>query len=114
MIKKFEIKSHDGPGRIGKIDDELSPKLFFKDEIKIDPTQGSAHNIDREIAEFNVKETLSSINKKRNCYGLLGIYERVKSLGGRIEIKSSMGEGTTYKIKLPVNRKVKKDNYEKY
>ena len=58
MIKKFEIKSHDGPGRIGKIDDELSPKLFFKDEIKIAPTQGSAHNIDREIAEFNVKETL--------------------------------------------------------
>ena len=58
MIKKFEIKSHDGPGRIGKIDDELSPKLFFKDEIKIASTQGSAHNIDREIAEFNVKETL--------------------------------------------------------
>ena len=58
MIKKFEIKSHDGPGRIGKIDDELTPRLFFKNQLKIAPNQGSAHNIDREIAEFNVKETL--------------------------------------------------------
>ena len=32
MIKKFEIKSHDGPGRICKIDGELTPKLFFKDD----------------------------------------------------------------------------------
>ena len=58
MIKKFEIKSHDGPGRIGKIEDELTPKIFFKDELKIAPNEGSAHNVDREIAEFNVKETL--------------------------------------------------------
>ncbi|WP_235829614.1 sensor histidine kinase [Clostridium nigeriense] len=58
---------------------------------------------------FNVKETLINTKKKGNCYGLLGIYERVKSLGGRIDIKSSLGEGTTYKIKLPIDRKVKKD-----
>lgn len=58
MIKKFEIKSHDGPGRIGKLDGELTPKIFFKDELKIAPSEGSAHNIDREIAEFNVSETL--------------------------------------------------------
>lgn len=58
MIKKFEIKSHDGPGRIGKIDGEITPKIFFRDELKIAPNEGSAHNIDREIAEFNVKETL--------------------------------------------------------
>ncbi|WP_407412836.1 archaeosine tRNA-ribosyltransferase [Methanobrevibacter sp.] len=58
MIKKFEIKSHDGPGRIGKIDGELTPKIFFKEELKIAPSEGSAHNVDREIAEFNVKETL--------------------------------------------------------
>ena len=30
MIKKFEIKSHDGPGRIGKIDGEPTPRIFFK------------------------------------------------------------------------------------
>ncbi len=58
MIKKFEIKSHDGPGRIGKLDGELTPKLFYKNDLKIAPNEGSAYNIDREIAEFNVKETL--------------------------------------------------------
>lgn len=58
MIKKFEIKSHDGPGRVGKIDGELTPKLFCKKDLKIAPSEGSAYNIDREIAEFNVKETL--------------------------------------------------------
>ena len=34
MIKKFEIKSHDGPGRVGKIDGELTPKLFYKKRFK--------------------------------------------------------------------------------
>lgn len=58
MIKKFEIKSHDGPGRIGKVDGELTPKIFYRNEMKIAPNEGSAYNIDREIAEFNVKETL--------------------------------------------------------
>ena len=58
MIKKFEIKSHDGPGRIGKVDDKLTPRLFSRDELKIAPSEGSAYNIDREIAEFNVRETI--------------------------------------------------------
>ena len=58
MIKKFEIKSHDGPGRIGKLDENLTPKIFYKNQMKIAPNQGSSYNIDREIAEFNVKETL--------------------------------------------------------
>ena len=58
MIKKFEIKSHDGPGRIGKLDGELTPRIFFKNDLRIAPSEGSSHNIDREIAEFNVNETL--------------------------------------------------------
>ena len=58
MIKKFEIKSHDGPGRIGKIDEKLTPKIFYRSDLKIAPNEGSAYNIDREIAEFNVNETL--------------------------------------------------------
>lgn len=58
MIKKFEIKSHDGPGRIGKIDGELTPKIFFKKDLKIAPSEGSAYNIEEEIAKMNVKETL--------------------------------------------------------
>lgn len=58
MRKKFEIRSHDGPGRIGKIDGDVTPKLFKRKDLKIAPNQGSSYNIDREIAEFNVRETL--------------------------------------------------------
>ena len=39
MIKQFEIKSHDGPGRVGKVDGELTPRIFFKEELKIAPNQ---------------------------------------------------------------------------
>lgn len=55
---------------------------------------------------FDVKETLVRTKQKGNCYGLLGIFERVKQLRGKIEVKSSSGEGTIYKIKLPISRKV--------
>ena len=58
MIEKFEIKSHDGPGRIGKFNRNKTPRLFYKDELKIAPSEGSAYNIDKEIAKFNVNETL--------------------------------------------------------
>ncbi|VYU10922.1 Signal transduction histidine-protein kinase/phosphatase DegS [Clostridium tertium] len=61
---------------------------------------------------FNVRETLASTKRKGNCYGLLGIYERVKSLGGRVDIKSFEGDGVTFKIKLPICRKGWKN--EKY
>ena len=42
MMEKFEIKSHDGPGRIGKLNGKKTPKLFYKDELKIAPSEGSA------------------------------------------------------------------------
>lgn len=58
LIEKFEIKSHDGPGRLGKLNKKATPRLFFKNEIKVAPSQGSAYNVDYEIAQFNVKETL--------------------------------------------------------
>ena len=56
MIKKFEIKSHDGPGRIGKLDSELTPKIFFKKDLKIAPTEGSAYNIEEEIAKLFIEK----------------------------------------------------------
>ena len=66
MIKKFEIKSHDGPRRIGKVDGELTPKIFYKNDLKIAPNEGSSYNIDREIAEFNVRQTLELAKENVN------------------------------------------------
>lgn len=58
MNKKFEIKSHDGPARIGKLDEKITPSIFTEKELKIAPNEGSSYNVDYEIAKWNVSETL--------------------------------------------------------
>lgn len=58
---------------------------------------------------FNVEETLKRVKVKGTSYGLVGIFDRVNQLQGEINIKSSMGAGTVYNIKLPINRGVIKD-----
>lgn len=58
---------------------------------------------------FNVDETLKRVKTKGASYGLIGILDRVKQLQGEIQIKSSEKVGTTYTIKLPINREVIKD-----
>lgn len=58
MKNKFEIKSHDGPGRLGKCNGDITPKIFNKEDIKIAPSEGSSYNIDKEIAKWNVEKTL--------------------------------------------------------
>ena len=91
MIKKFEIKTHDGPGRVGKVDDELTPRIFFSDELKIAPSEGSAHNIDREIAEFNVKETLRLAKENvDNCD--IAVIQGSKYIDLRIECLKQLEE----------------------
>ena len=91
MIKKFEIKSHDGPGRIGKVDGELTPRIFFKEELKIAPNQGSAHNIDREIAEFNVKETLKLAKENAETCNI-AVIQGSKYIDLRIECLKKLEE----------------------
>lgn len=58
MIKKFEIKSHDGPARLGKFDGNITPQLFKREDMKIAPSSASSYNVDKEIAKLNIRETL--------------------------------------------------------
>lgn len=58
MINNFEIKSHDGPGRYGKLKGKNTPIIINPNEFKIAPYEGSAYNIDKEIAMWNVDETI--------------------------------------------------------
>ena len=58
---------------------------------------------------FNVEETLKRVRTKGNSYGLIGIFDRINQLQGEISIKSSDKTGTTYTVKLPINREVIKD-----
>ena len=58
---------------------------------------------------FDVEETLINARNKGISYGLIGIEDRVNQLRGSLKIQSEKGKGTTYTIKLPVNREVIKD-----
>ncbi|MBV7271979.1 sensor histidine kinase [Clostridium thailandense] len=58
---------------------------------------------------FNVEETLKKVRAQGGSYGLIGIFDRVNQLQGKIKIKSSQESGTVYNVELPVNREVFKD-----
>jgi PAS domain S-box-containing protein len=48
--------------------------------------------------------------KKSKSFGLMGVRERVMSLGGNIEFKSSLSAGTTVTIRIPYKLKAKTDD----
>ena len=58
---------------------------------------------------FNVEETMKRVKLNGSSYGLIGILDRVNQLQGEINVDSSKKVGTVYKIKLPINREVIKD-----
>jgi len=58
---------------------------------------------------FNVEDTLKRVKTIGASYGLIGILDRVNQLQGEIQINSAEGKGTTYTVKLPINREVIKD-----
>ena len=55
---------------------------------------------------FDVEDTLKRVRSQSTSYGLVGIYERVNQLKGTLQIDSKPGRGTSYSVKLPVNREV--------
>jgi len=64
LIKiKIEIKSHDGPGRFGKVNGKKSPMIF--DKNKIAPDESSSYNIPEEIAKWCVNRTIEKAKKVR-------------------------------------------------
>ena len=66
MKKKFEIKTHDGLARLGKLEKTKTPRLFDENELNISPSEGSAYNADKEIATFNIKQTIEKA-KENAC-----------------------------------------------
>jgi signal transduction histidine kinase len=51
---------------------------------------------------FDVEQTLA--NKKRGGLGLLGMRERIHSIGGSIEISSAPARGTTIDVVVPLEK----------
>ena len=77
-------------------------------KLEIENLSLEAHENGLQIG-FNVEETLKRVKTQGASYGLIGILDRVKQLQGEIQIKSTDKEGTTYSVKLPMNREVLKD-----
>ena len=57
-MKQFEIKSHDGPGRYGKLGDYETPLIINKDDFVIAEDESSAYDVEKEIAEWSVNQTI--------------------------------------------------------
>ncbi|WP_409197871.1 archaeosine tRNA-ribosyltransferase [Methanobrevibacter acididurans] len=66
MTKKFEIKSHDGPGRLTKKNNKLTPNLIDLKKHHITKDTETAYNVEREIAEYGVRKTLEQAQKETN------------------------------------------------
>ncbi|OQD59135.1 putative tRNA-ribosyltransferase [Methanobrevibacter arboriphilus JCM 13429 = DSM 1125] len=68
MVEKFEIKSHDGPGRLGKLGEIQTPAIFDEKEIKniLADDEQTAYNIEREIAEWGVRRTIEKAKNEKN------------------------------------------------
>ncbi len=84
MPVKFEIRSHDGPGRFGKLNGEMTPFIIDREKYNIIPPQASPYNISWELANWSVRET---INKSKKELGDLdiGVIQGGKYLDLRLE-----------------------------
>ncbi|SFU75415.1 chemotaxis protein CheA [Alicyclobacillus macrosporangiidus] len=71
----------------------------------VDPVQ-AGHLSDEQVYEFlfasgfSTAETVSDISGRG--VGLDAVRQKVESLGGRVEIESVRGQGTTFRIRLPL------------
>jgi len=67
MKTKFEIKDHDGPGRLGKLGKILTPNVFNENDSNtlVAKDESSAYNVDREIAEWSVRKTIELAKEEK-------------------------------------------------
>ncbi|MGL4774721.1 MAG: sensor histidine kinase [Clostridium sp.] len=62
---------------------------------------------------FDIQKILRDVKIKGTSFGLIGIIDRVKGLMGDINMFSKEDFGTSYKIKLPINREVLQNEQNK-
>ena len=63
------------------------------------------HDITLLVEDNGQGFNLSMLDEKRDeCMGLIGMKERVALLGGRVTIESVPGDGTTIRVRIPLDR----------
>ena len=75
-MKQFEIKSHDGPGRYGKLGDLETPAIIDKDDFSIADDESSAYDVEKEIARLtkdlkNVENEITRADRMLNNQGFI-------------------------------------------
>ncbi|MCL2687814.1 MAG: archaeosine tRNA-ribosyltransferase [Methanobrevibacter sp.] len=89
MKTKFEIKDHDGPGRLGKLGETLTPNIFNEKDsnTRVAKDEPSAYNVDREIAEWSVRKTieLAKEEKEKNPDCDIAVIQGSKYIDLRIQ-----------------------------
>lgn len=88
MVERFEIKSHDGPGRLGKLGKIQTPNIINEatTENLIAKDESVAYNIEREIAEWSVKGTIEKAKseKEKNSDYNIGVIQGSKYIDLRV------------------------------
>jgi NarL family two-component system sensor histidine kinase YdfH len=64
----------------------------------------NADHLNMEIKDDGKGFHTSVIGKQSGHYGLLGIYERARLIGGKLTINSAIQEGTSIKIEVPLGK----------
>lgn len=63
-----------------------------------------AHDITMLVEDNGKGFNLDILQEKRDtCLGLIGMKERIALLGGEVDIESILGEGTTVRVKIPLD-----------
>lgn len=74
-----------------------------KVRIKIKSKDGQLY---MEVTDNGIGFSTKNIGKQTGKYGLIGLQERVRLVGGKITIESILGEGTKLVIKVPIDQGV--------
>lgn len=72
-------------------------------EVSVSVTTSMDDSIYLKIIDNGVGFNKEYISTKQGHYGLIGMKERVRILGGQIDIDSTLGEGTTVTVSIPKN-----------
>ncbi|HHW16706.1 MAG TPA: archaeosine tRNA-ribosyltransferase [Methanothermobacter sp.] len=70
-MKKFEIKLHDGPARLGMIDGMETPAIIDYKTIEFAQDQPTPYNVPIEIARWSVKETIKNAKSSKREYAVI-------------------------------------------
>jgi len=70
-MKKFEIKLHDGPARLGMINGIETPTVIEYETMDFAPDQPTPYNVPIEIAKWSVEETIKNAKSSKGEYAVI-------------------------------------------